>query len=574
MTVPSERNNEPAPSAQPADSPGLLAGLFAIALVLTLLLYAEGLYLGDLNQDEGWYLLAARQVHRGQLPYRDFFFTQAPLLPYLYGLLFPVWGPYGVAGGRLLTALLGLGASLLAAGTAARIVPRVFRRHAFTTAFTLLGVNAYHAYFTTVVKTYSLTAVFFCAAFYALSHLRTARFPWPAACAGIFLACAAGTRLSAGAAMPVVGLYLLWQRRQCGNVWNWVIFGVAGLLALAALFGPWLLTCGEGFVFGCTFHTQRAAGSALSAMINRAGFLSRCTRAYYVPGLVAGLGGLWAWLQRGDCRGSLPERNPADLQSSQLAAPRPEAPASQPPESVLPPRFLSMLFAGFLAVTLLHFSSPFPYDDYQTPVMPLLTLAGVALLWRCFAVAGFRSARLPGVVCVAVLVATVAAAASSELHQDWFMLRRDRFWWIKKEKPPLAILQETAQHLNTLYPSKGILLTQEAYLAVEAGWDVPGEFTMGPFSYFPDLDSATATRVHVVNRQLLAQLLATTPAPVAAFGGYSLAIAAPRMTLVPDAEQESYWKIIQSRYDPSFQVPYFGQAHTPLSVWVRKQPAR
>ena len=41
---------------------------------------------GRLNADEGWYLYASRLVFKGQIPYRDFAYTQAPLLPYIYGI--------------------------------------------------------------------------------------------------------------------------------------------------------------------------------------------------------------------------------------------------------------------------------------------------------------------------------------------------------------------------------------------------------------------------------------------------------------------------------------------------------
>ncbi len=37
-------------------------------------------------RDEGFYLYAAKLVSKGYVPYRDFFFPQAPLSPYLYGL--------------------------------------------------------------------------------------------------------------------------------------------------------------------------------------------------------------------------------------------------------------------------------------------------------------------------------------------------------------------------------------------------------------------------------------------------------------------------------------------------------
>ncbi len=40
-----------------------------------------------------------RAVADGRMPYRDFFFTQGPLMPYLYGLFAPLWSPHGGGGG-------------------------------------------------------------------------------------------------------------------------------------------------------------------------------------------------------------------------------------------------------------------------------------------------------------------------------------------------------------------------------------------------------------------------------------------------------------------------------------------
>lgn len=39
-----------------------------------------------IREDEGYYLMAARLVMQGRLPYVDFFYTQTPLLPYIYGI--------------------------------------------------------------------------------------------------------------------------------------------------------------------------------------------------------------------------------------------------------------------------------------------------------------------------------------------------------------------------------------------------------------------------------------------------------------------------------------------------------
>lgn len=64
--------------------------LFILALVALLAAYLGlGVYFalfGRINQDEGWYLYAARLVYRGDLPYHDFAFFQPPLVPYVYGI--------------------------------------------------------------------------------------------------------------------------------------------------------------------------------------------------------------------------------------------------------------------------------------------------------------------------------------------------------------------------------------------------------------------------------------------------------------------------------------------------------
>ncbi|MBR3084849.1 MAG: hypothetical protein IKH04_00455, partial [Kiritimatiellae bacterium] len=79
----------------------LKATTASAAIALALAICAANILLGPLNQDEGWYLLAARNFARGLHPYRDFFFTQTPLRPAFYGLLEPLWGHAGLLGGRV-----------------------------------------------------------------------------------------------------------------------------------------------------------------------------------------------------------------------------------------------------------------------------------------------------------------------------------------------------------------------------------------------------------------------------------------------------------------------------------------
>ena len=98
---------------KPFRAPWLLAFGAAACLSVVAVLW------GGLNQDEGWYLYAAQLVHDGKLPYRDFFFTQGPTMPFVYSVLSPVWrlaeSPlHGLLGGRVVTLAFGLAATLAA----------------------------------------------------------------------------------------------------------------------------------------------------------------------------------------------------------------------------------------------------------------------------------------------------------------------------------------------------------------------------------------------------------------------------------------------------------------------------
>lgn len=62
-------------SSEPIPAPWLRIG-WLIALLAALGLFSANLIFGNLNQDEGWYLYAARLISAGKMPYRDFAFTQ------------------------------------------------------------------------------------------------------------------------------------------------------------------------------------------------------------------------------------------------------------------------------------------------------------------------------------------------------------------------------------------------------------------------------------------------------------------------------------------------------------------
>jgi len=177
------------------------------------------------------------------------------------------------------------------------------------------------------------------------------------------------------------------------------------------------------------------------------------------------------------------------------------------------------------------------------------------------AMPGMGSAAAWGVFLLCLL-----AAGSSPRNQDWFVGQRDRIWWPMKKASPLAILRDAGRHVSAL-PDRGrMLLTQDIYLAVEAGMSVPEGLEMGPFSYFPGLSADEARRLHVVNKDMMLEIIAGSPARYAAFSGYGLAIAAPAIAPLEPEEEQALRSALDSRYETVRTIDNFGQAGTTLNI--------
>jgi hypothetical protein len=88
--------------------------LLAVGLAAGLYLGLAGYFVqhGMLNFDEGFYAYVARDVMRGRVPYRDFAYTQTPVLPYLEGAAMSLTG-YGVREQRWINAACGALALIL-----------------------------------------------------------------------------------------------------------------------------------------------------------------------------------------------------------------------------------------------------------------------------------------------------------------------------------------------------------------------------------------------------------------------------------------------------------------------------
>ena len=522
---------------------GPVQGVAVLAALAALVLGAANLWLGELNQDEGWYLYAARMVSEGWGPYRDFAFTQAPVLPFVYALFQPVMEHAGVAGGRAVSLLFGLLAAAGAAGLAARVTHEPAQRPAAAVlAFALTAVNVYQSYFTTVVKTYALCACFLIFALLLAVSAARRNGPVLGLAAGLLAMLAAGTRISAGAAVPLVALWM-WIQPQGRSRRAALGFALGATLAFVAIFVRWWLAAPDGFRFGVfDYHAARQAGSLTSTLVFKAGFVSRVIQAYTVAGVLA----------------------------LALVALRRLAPAGNPGAERTGPRLL--LWAVAAGISLVHFSAPVPYDDYQALVYPVFC-AALAGAWLDYLGATGRPDLRPRLVTALLVVgflASAAAAASSPVNQSWMVKGRDRIWWRLKEKPDLAKLREAAAWVRANSTPRDMLLTQDLYLAVEAHRRVPHGLEMGPFSYYPGFERGRAYKLNVLDRAQLTTMIHRRRAPLAALSGYAFAIDSPAVQEVPEAEQRALLRIFEQYYEPAGELSDFGQGQTTLRFYRRR----
>jgi hypothetical protein len=296
-------------------------------------------------------------------------------------------------------------------------------------------------------------------------------------------------------------------------------FAAGAALTLGLVFLPFWIRAPEAVRFALfEYHTGRDPGGLMSILAHKAGFVSRVAQDYFVAIAVL-LGAVGFRFQVSGFRKQ--ERGERDQRGKGL---------------------LPALWISVLAVTAVHFFTPFPYDDYQVMIYPVFAAAVAVALVRWV-----EQAREPWAM-AAVLLLCVASAFSSPVNQNWFVGQRDRIWWPVKTQFPLAALREAAAQVRAMSQPGDLLLTQDTYLAVEAGRAVPRGMELGPFCYFPDWRRDKAERLHVLNRETMKELLETCDAPAAAFSGYGLSIRAPEVLRLPEEEQQALWAIVEKRY--------------------------
>lgn len=410
---------------------------------------------GKAQYDEGFYLYASKIAWLGKIPYRDFFFTQMPLLPYVYGLPQHLLGT-GLYLGRLTSFFFAILSLLLVYAIARRSETHI----AGLIAAALFVFNLETIYMENIVLTTALSVfLILLASFLLVSKIND--YP-KAILSATILVVATGVRASVA---PIILVFLLFLWLTKG--WRVFLAGlIATLVAGLAILSPFYFLS-KGAVFFAVFgsHITKQPVVPLPKIIYIFWAIGQTTLLYFAQAAL-GLLLLATFIINQGARGFF--------------------------ERLKEERIYLAFGSAVILVSLVHFlPTQARYPTYEALVVPLVSIivaGGVDRVYQQLQDKKIRRIFLSGVIILILLV---------PLAQVGHMVD------ISGGQSPIAEIQGVASFIQKHSSQNDFLLTFDSYLAIEAQRSVPPGLEMSIFSYFPTWSTAKAEKYKVVNNEIL-----------------------------------------------------------------------
>jgi len=438
-----------------------LFGLVSLAFVVR----------GRVNADEGWYLYAGRLVWRGELPFRDFSFTQMPLVPYVYGL-FQLPGP---------SLYVGRVVSFAFATTAVALCVRVAWREAGRASAAAVAVLCLAfptgIYNLTLTKTYALVAFFLASILAALTSPRRRTLTFP-----IATAAAVGLALTRTSGVPLAGLvviYTIWRAPDGATRRRVALIAGSGAIIAGTLV---LLDVAAARFDLSTFHQLLWHHASTRTRID----------TILTDRIPEWASDYWGYLA---------------LTAIALLAVASSTDVRRYVRETAVYLMMTVGLVGYLGVQLL--AGQWAPVEYAAPVVPVAVAMTIVLVFRwCFGPSGTRPAfRLAP---LAVGGAVLALAVLTAFHPS-------ASGYLVGDATPgtIAAADRVAGYLRThTKPSDEVLALWGQPATFAADRDLVRDATFGIFSY-EDLTTHQAKDLHYVNQRRLVELLESgTPAAV------------------------------------------------------------
>ncbi len=428
----------------------IVAAMLTVAWLAVAIWYVQR---GQVNGDEGWYLEAARRVWHGQLPYRDFVFTQTPLAPYVYGL------PQLITRSLLVGRITSLVFSVVGLGLQVAVARRLAGRVAALGVLLVIAALPAMTYWLVIVKTYAFVLACTSAVLAAIVLIEESPRRWRWALVAALFATAAR---SAAGPLALVVFVIGWRHARTRRD-RLVLTGIAATAALTL--GAFVAAGFDGARYGLLEqHGNQWGGTT---------FWSRVSQVllHRLPG------GAWDYPGIAVLAGVAVVAIVATRAGRQWWSQRLE---------------LLAFVGGLVAFALVQSSAgQFYRVEYFSPLVPsIVTLSVVSL---CVA-SRDRAGRVWPAVATVVIVAVSAMSIWRPSFSGLAPARGDA--------APQTV-RDAAAYLRASTPSGARVLSVSALAVVYEAQRVPLDgYTLGQFSY-SDLGPAHARALGVTDARLL-----------------------------------------------------------------------
>jgi len=164
-----------------------------------------------IDPDEGYYILASRLVFQHKMPYRDFLYTQTPLLPYVYGLWMQLGGISWASARSLSVGFTDVLSILLYIQISSQT-----RRWAVGVLGVLLFASSTLIFgWMPIVKTYALSSVLLFSCYMIVTRFSAGSPRWLFSVAGLLLGLSVEVRLYFIGLLPIFLLWVFRNREIC-----------------------------------------------------------------------------------------------------------------------------------------------------------------------------------------------------------------------------------------------------------------------------------------------------------------------------------------------------------------------
>ena len=503
------------PSPAPRPRRRLLLGWIALAALATAYagLAAFHVAYGAMNVDEGFYAAATRAVWQGEMPYRDFGFTQPPAVPYINAPLLAATGS-GLFPQRTLSALW----AALSVGLAAWLV---HRRAGLTPALLLIALFALAPpwmYFMHLGKTYALASFLAVA---ATAIFLVAAPGWKKTVA-LSLVVALGTACRYPVA-PFFGLVWLASLFESGRPSLPHLARSVGALggSMALVFLPFLFAASEAFVFW-TIDFHRVSVPLKDWRLSWNVIVSLAP-AIWVLALAAVL---------------LPGARRAGWQREHA------------------------VFAAALVALAFNLLPSGTYEEYGVPF--LLPLAAASLILLRPAVSNFSLLR-SSCATIALLAAAFTVAPAVNWHRLAPAQRTLPSVFLPPNAPPYhfelpADLAAAREVVRQLLRSDQPFVGSAIVLAAETGHPIPPRFRMGAFSMTFDHERERAHALHLATGDDFERALRDIDVPIVVLHAnpkFNFAWSMPSFAAPPADRLREFDRLLSRYFVPVYRDPNF-----------------